>query len=198
MLKSLPDNPWTALESAHTRYFAAVSPNYDDVLREVAITISRRGDIGKAEIGALLFWKRLRADTPWVGQLHAIPDADVRTITARAVSAVNDSSLSLDEAAGRGRGYLDALPGFRSGDALASALLTAAAPQRMAVYDRRAKLGLLQIGVELPIRKQYRHYMANLSLLLETAPAEFSEWVPRDLDLALFTLGARTQSAVSQ
>lgn len=191
MAEPFTDDPWPTLGVAHARYLATVSPYYDDVLRDVASTINDRGDIGKTEIGALLFWKRLRANTPWVGKLHAIPDAEVRAITARAVEAVNDLSLSLAEAAARGRGHLDVLPGFRTGNALASALLTAAAPTRMAVYDRRAKLGLLQLGVALPDRKQYRTYIAHLSHLLGTAPPEFANWVPRDLDLALYTLGGR-------
>jgi hypothetical protein len=46
-----------------------------------------------------------------------------------------------------GRAALAPLPGFRTGDALASAVLTAAAPDRMAVYDWRAHTALHTLGV---------------------------------------------------
>ena len=68
----------------------------------------------------------------------AIPDASVGQTTALVVSFVNDRSLTTPEAAACGRGQLSSLRGFDKGDALASALLLAAAPRRMAVYDRRA------------------------------------------------------------
>lgn len=181
---------WDKLISAHARYTSQVSPHYDDVLRDVAARIERSGSIGKADVGALLFWKRLRADTPWVGRLHDMPDAEVRRVTALAVRAARDPDLSLPEAAGTARGVLLDLPGFRSGDALASALLTAAAPTRMAVYDRRAHAGLAGLGIVLPSRRRYRTYLAHLAGLLRDAPEEATDWLPRDVDVALYMLGA--------
>jgi hypothetical protein len=44
---------------------------------------------------------------------------------------------------------LGSLPGFAQGTALASAVLTAAAPTRLAVYDKRARRGLQKAGLEL-------------------------------------------------
>jgi hypothetical protein len=107
------------------------------ILHQVAHRARTAGSLGKADIGALLLWKRLRADTRWAGALMAVADADVRKATKAATLAVRDTSLSRSQAAGVGRAALAKLPGFTFGDALASAVLTAAAPDRMAVYDRR-------------------------------------------------------------
>lgn len=126
-----------------------VSTFYDEVLDEVVDRIEATGSIGKVDIGALLFWKRLRANTPWAAKLHAMPEATIREVTAVAVAAVRDNSLEVAEAAGQGRAALSGLPGLSSGDALASALLTAAAPHRMGVYDRRAHSALGLLGIDL-------------------------------------------------
>lgn len=61
---------WQLLLGARSAYDHAVSAHYDDVLHEVSHGPSHPGSIGKADVGALLFWKRLRADTPWVSQLQ--------------------------------------------------------------------------------------------------------------------------------
>jgi hypothetical protein len=87
----------------------------------------------------LSFWKRLRADTRWVPRLLGLPEAEVRAATGRAVAAARDGDVS--EAAGIAREHLRPLPGFRQGTALASALLTAASPDQLAVYDKRARSG---------------------------------------------------------
>lgn len=161
------------------------------MLHDVTSSILRRGSIGKADIGALVFWKRLRADTPWVTALHGLADQDVRGVTAPAVEAVQDSSLTPSEAAGKARGILSPLPGFQTGDALASALLTAAAPTRMAVYDERVQNGLKVLQIPLSAAKgRYRAYLGLISDLLLEAPSDVrSSWTPRDVDLALYTLG---------
>ena len=119
-----------------------------------------------------------------------MPDAEVRRVTASAVQAARDPDLSLPDAAGTARGVLVDLPGFRSGDALASALLTAAAPTRMAVYDGRAHAGLAGLGIVLPSRRRYRTYLAHLADFLRDAPEEAADWRPRDVDVALYMLGA--------
>ncbi|MFJ8097517.1 hypothetical protein [Streptomyces griseofuscus] len=62
--------------------------------------------------------------------LMSLPDTHVRAVTERAVTAVRDTTLTRSEAARTGLGIIWELPGFRTGDALASAVLTAAAPQR--------------------------------------------------------------------
>ncbi|WP_202627751.1 hypothetical protein [Cellulomonas sp. APG4] len=169
-----------------------MSPYYDEVLHEVASSIQARGSLGKAGIGALVFWKRINASARWAARLHAVPDAVVRMATARAIELVTDRTLSLEDAARAGREALLELPGFASGPALASAVLTAAAPQRMAVYDRRVVEGFKTLGVPLTPVGVYSGYMARLDALLADAPAgPARSWVPRDLDLALFTLGGK-------
>jgi hypothetical protein len=182
----------SALMRAREQY--TVPAEYDEVVLEVADRVRQSGSVGKSDVGALLFWKRLRADTRWVPRLMALSDADVRAVTANAVSAVNDASLSHAEAAARGRRELAGLPGFANGDALASAVLFAAAPRRMAVYDRRAHKGLQALtGVDVGRAPgRYGRYMRAVAELVATVNAEnpAAQWRPRDVDLALYSLGA--------
>lgn len=78
---------------------------------------------------------------------------------------MNDPSLPVPFAAAAGRSAISPLPGFESGDALAAALLLAAAPARMAVYDRRAQAGLEALGHALsPTRGRYSRYMELVEL----------------------------------
>lgn len=178
------------LTTARADYHAGVSPYYDEVLNETAGRIDECGSIGKTDIGALLFWKRLRADTPWVRQLMAMPDADVRAATARVVEAVRDTSVEVPAAAATGRTALTALPGFTTGDAFASALLLAAAPDRMAVYDRRVQKALDMLGIELTARPgRYGRYMGIVEDLRAELSQDREPWTARDVDVALFWLG---------
>lgn len=178
------------LTAARAEYHAGVSPHYDEVLHETSDRIAESGSIGKADIGSLLFWKRLRADTRWVRKLMALADADVRAATVNAVEAVRDTSLEAPAAAAAGRSALTKLPSFITGDALASALLLAAAPDRMAVYDRRVQKALDTWVIELTPRPgRYGRYMG----IVEDLRAELSQrgepWAARDVDTALFWLG---------
>lgn len=171
-----------------------VPDTYDESLREVADRIDRTGSIGKVDIGALLFWKRLRANTRWAAQLQSMPDARVRAVTAVAVAAVRDESLEVPEAAEQGRAALSPLPGFAKGDALASALLLAAAPRRMAVYDRRAQTALRLLDLELSARPgRYGRYVSLVEQLTrEAGAASGRTWLARDVDLALYWLGGQS------
>lgn len=109
---------WEQLVSARQAYDESVSATYDEVLHEVSGRIAASGTVSKSDIGVLLFWKRLRADTPWVRALLSMSDHDVRRRTGEAVDAVRDETLTLPEAAGKGRSALTPLPGFGQGDAL--------------------------------------------------------------------------------
>lgn len=181
---------WEALRASHAAYMSGTSLAYDEVLTEVADRIRATASIGKADIGALLFWKRLRADTPWVRDLMTMQDLDVRAVTEKAVSAVNDVSLTVPKAASAGRGALSPLPGFETGDAFASALLLAAAPERMAVYDRRAQAGLETLGLTLSAAPgRYARYMELVEVLRSTAKRHGHDWSARDVDVALYWLG---------
>ncbi|BFV60695.1 hypothetical protein KCMC57_up57990 [Kitasatospora sp. CMC57] len=186
----ISEDGWSRLHAARSGYLSTVSAAYDEVLLEVSQRIVLSGSIGKSDIGALLFWKRLRANTPWAAELLATPDVAVRRATAPAVELVRDERLALAEAARQGRAALTSLPGFNKGDALASALLTAAAPHRMAVYDERAQSGLELLGLSLTSTKgRYGRYMQLVENLVVAGRERQEEWTPRDIDLALFWLG---------
>jgi hypothetical protein len=181
---------WETLRASHADYKSETSQEYDEILTEVAARIRATGSIGKTDIGALLFWKRLRANTPWVSQLMTMSEQDVRTATEKAVTAVNDLSLPVPKAASDGRAALSPLPGFRTGDALASALLLAAAPERMAVYDRRARAGLKILDLDLSQAPgRYGRYMKLVEDLRTTANMQGYTWTARDVDVALYWLG---------
>ncbi|WP_331745570.1 hypothetical protein [Streptomyces mirabilis] len=201
----MTDNPftlapeqWQRLASARQAYTGTVSPHYDETLQHVTDRACVSGDIGKADIGALLMWKRLRADTPWTAELMALPDTDVRRTTAAAATAARDTSLSRSAAAQAGRAALAPLPGFRTGDALASAVLTAAAPERMAIYDRRAHNGLRTLGIPLSHAPgRYSRYIEAIDQLLAAAPDPIRNWTARDMDTALYWLNHPTNTTTS-
>lgn len=194
--QTLTPDAWDTLRDSHATYTSEVSPQYDEVLQEVSEQIRVKSSIGKVDIGALLFWKRLRANTPWVSQLMVIPDKEVRAVTEKAVAAVNSVALSTPLAAATGRVALSSLPGFKSGDALASALLLAAAPERMAVYDRRALAGLKKLGLSLSTTSgTYGRYMALVEDLRATANCNGHAWTARDVDIALYWLGGPKQES---
>lgn len=96
------------------------------------------------------------------------------------------------KAASAGRRALAALPGFKNGDALASALLLAAAPERMAVYDRRAQSGLRTLGFALSAAPgRYARYMRLVEDLRVIAKRHGHPWTARDVDVALYELGGQ-------
>jgi hypothetical protein len=188
--QTLEPHAWETLRDSHAAYVSGTSPVYDEVLREVAGRIRATGSIGKSDIGALLFWKRLRANTPWVPKLMIMSDEDVRAVTEKAVIAVNDELLTVPEAASAGRSALVSLPGFKRGDAIASALLLAAAPERMAVYDERAQTALETLGFPLSTaRGRYGRYMELVEFLRSAADSHGHAWSARDVDVALYWLG---------
>jgi hypothetical protein len=166
-----------------------ISPRYDEVFREVQQRISNAGSVGKADIAMLTFWKRLRADTRWVMTLHGRPDSEVREITGPAVLAARTEEVIA--AAGRAREMLRPLPGFARGTALASAVLAAASPTRLAVFDKPARRGLQK--VELQLADNAPAFYASYMTLIEQCRAEAADaghhWSARDVDLALYMLG---------
>ncbi|WP_411373294.1 hypothetical protein ACLH0K_08945 [Arthrobacter sp. MPF02] len=188
----LTGETWEVLLRAHEDFRSAAAPAYDEVFTEVSERVRASTSVGKADIGALLFWKRLRADTRWVRDLMAMRDVDVRLVTTKAVAAVNDTSKGVPEAASAGRAALSTLPGLARGDALASALLTAAAPEHMAVYDRRAQKGLEALGLSLSAaRGRYGRYMQIVGDLSSAAKQYGYNWSAREVDLALYWLGGQ-------
>lgn len=178
------------LTEADAAYRESVSNSYDEVVAEVATRVSESGSVGKLDIAALTTWKRLRADTRWAAELMSWPDAEVRRHTVQAVIFANDASLAVPDAAGQARGALSPLPGFGTGDALASTVCFVAAPDRLAVYDRRAHAAVSELGFDLDNRAgRYRRFMAIVencrAVLLEAG----HDWSARRVDTALFQLG---------
>ncbi|MFG2858653.1 hypothetical protein ACGFZ9_50455 [Streptomyces mirabilis] len=185
---------WDVLVPARASYLAAVSPHYDEVFWAVAQQVERTGSIGKTDIAALVVWKRLPAKTRWVTALMSLPDSQVRAVTEQAVAAVRDPSLSRGEAAQAGRGAISKLPGFVKGDALASAILTSAAPARMAVYDQRVQRAIDSLRLTLTDRSgRYGRYMDLLDTLLEHSGGRADGWTARDIDTALYWTGKNPQ-----
>ncbi|QNG55262.1 hypothetical protein H6H00_00430 [Pseudonocardia petroleophila] len=178
------------LLEADAAYQDSVSTSYDEVVVEVIARVGDVGSVGKLDIAALTTWKRLRADTRWAAELMSWPDAEVRRHTAQAVTFANDASLSVPDAAGQARGALSPLPGFGTGDALASTVCFVAAPDRLAVYDRRAHAAVSELGFDLNNRPgRYRRFMTIVencrAVLLEAG----HDWSARRVDTALFQLG---------
>jgi hypothetical protein len=180
-----------ALVTALQRYRDTVCDKYDEPLHDVIGRVATAGSLGKADLGALLLWKKIRIG-PWAEDLLCMADADVRKTTAQAVAAARDEQLTVPNAARLARQALLELPGAKSGDAFASAVILVGAPDRMAVYDYHAHLGLWRAGLRLaPRQGLYFEYMK----LLEQCRAELlrhghGEWTARQVDLALFTYGA--------
>ncbi len=177
------------LREALDAYKGVASPFYDEVLYEVSERAARRGSIGKADIGALIAWKRLNANTRWVAALMGTSEETVRGATSAAYAAARREA-SLPTAAGAARSALSTLPGFGVGDALASAVIVALAPDRMAVYDRRAQLGLERLGCTLTREPgRYSRYMALVEQLANDTKQVGMPLSAREVDLALYTLG---------
>jgi hypothetical protein len=162
---------------------------YDEVLLEVQAAAKLSGSIGKSDIGALMLWKRLNLNSKWARTLNDLPDTRVREVTRAAIAKARDPSRVIPEAAGSARIDLLDLPGCRTGAAVASTILTAGAPDRMAVYDRWAVDALVDLGFPNPAGDYSRYMGCVCSLLDKVNKADVMAWRPRDVDKALYELG---------
>jgi hypothetical protein len=161
---------------------------YDEVLLDVQTAVERSGSVGKYEIGAFMLWKRLNLSSRWTRELNNMRDQQVRAITAVAISLARDRGFAIPEAASVARDALTKLPGCRHGHAVASTILTAGAPDRMAVYDVRALAALKGLGCQDPVGN-YRKYMTTVvDLVAEINSRRGLSWCPRDVDKALYML----------
>ncbi|MET3944127.1 hypothetical protein [Corynebacterium mucifaciens] len=177
---------------AHDAYMASANDHYDDVLREVSERIAVTGSAGKTDIAALVCWKRLNASTIWVKDLMQMPEHDVREATGLAFQRAR-SAAQISEAAADAIATLHPLPGLRRGRAVASAVLAAGVPERMAVYDRRAHASLQNIGIPIAYTSGvYSRYMSAVEALRDDVNASRGlQWRARDVELALYWMSSR-------
>ena len=86
------------------------------------------------------------------------------------------------------------MPGFASGTALASAVLTAVCPARLAVYDKRARRGLRDVEPELAddAPRFYATYLTLIEQCRSEALQDGHRWSAHDVDLALYILGKKS------
>ena len=166
---------------------------YDEVLREVAARAQAQRSLGKADIGALVLWKRITAQAPWAKQLLLMPDENVRAATHIAYMAAHHPSRDIPKSGQVAREALWDLPGMRGTGSLASAVLLALAPDRMAVWDRRVATALEALRRRpKPGSGFYGRYLTTLLDLATTMNAAATDGdllAPRDVDLALFEIG---------
>lgn len=175
------------LLAAHASYLSSDNDHYDDVLHEVEDRIAASGSAGKTDVAALVSWKRLNANAIWVRKLMQLPESEVREATgtafteARNVEPISAATTKAIEA-------LRPLPGLRRGGAVASAVLAAGVPERMAVYDRRAHASLQKLGISIGYQAGiFSRYMAVVEALRnDVNSARSLAWRARDVDLALY------------
>ncbi len=187
------DDTRARLRDARAAYEAMISPHYDEVFNDVAERVRENGYATKLDLGALVLWKRLQANTRWASRLGATADATVRDVTRRALSVYRDGPVSDAPArAQAARSVLAELPGFAHGDAFVSALLTAFDRENLAVYDRRADYALRTV-LARPVRSgrgHYGRYIAEVHSLRTLVSEPDNVWTARDIDTALYMLGA--------
>jgi hypothetical protein len=180
----------STLDFALRQYRATACDAYDETLSDIISRVEIAGSLGKSDLGALLLWKRIRIG-PWATKLLSTPETGVRKTTGNAVAAARDTELRVPDAARLARQALLDLPGAQTGDAFASAVILVGAPDRMAVYDYHAHLGLWRVGLRLHAGPGlYHRYMG----LIEQCRTELlahghGQWTGRDVDLALLTHG---------
>lgn len=178
---------------------------HDEVLNEVSQRVQQREYLTKADIGALAFWMHADTGSGWVPELHRYPDAYVQEVTSRAFVAVQDGDIP---AAGqRGCEILRELSDLapteeaRFSLPLASAILLACAPHRMAIWNSRVEAALdspeTGPGIQSPFGRddQYAKYLEICEYvaaqLTQTSYARLHRklFTPRDADTALSQLG---------
>jgi N-acetyl-anhydromuramyl-L-alanine amidase AmpD len=81
-----PAQRCAALTAALNQHRKTVCEEYDETLQEVIGNVAMAGSLGKTDLGALFFWKRIPTG-PWVEKLLCMSESEVRRITAAAVTA---------------------------------------------------------------------------------------------------------------
>jgi hypothetical protein len=155
-------------------------PYYDDVFVDVHRRVAAAGEADKTAIAALTFWKR-SGQGAWAAKLLNQPDEEVRKVTRAAFAAATDQQ-ALDE--------LAVLPGFTTKRAIPTALLCAFDPERFAVMDRRAHVGLARIAAGVGTQRgRTIRYLERARNLRDLMRADRPSTSCRDVDKALYVLG---------
>jgi hypothetical protein len=162
---------------------------YDEVLRTVSERAAEAKSLGKADIGSLVLWKRITAQAKWATKLGMTPDCDVRAATGEAWRILDDAGGPSPAAAQEAREALRRVPGL--GPAMASAVLLACAPDRMAIWDRRVGIALTVLDGSIPPSKNF--FSGYLTRVLELAAQMESEGeggpvTARHVDIALWDI----------
>lgn len=155
---------------------------YDEVFREVQDRIASTGEADKIDIATLAFWKR-SAQGAWISDLLRIPESTVRAATRSAFEATEDL-IALQR--------LEVLPGYAAHGPLATALLTAYAPNTYAVLDDRALLALDRLGIPLSRKRGLTvRYFSRVRELRDGLTPRRPGVTTRDIDKGLFMIGLR-------
>jgi hypothetical protein len=171
-----------------------LSPHYDDVLRDVSARISANCSVGKGDIAMLAFWKRIPTKS-WAEDFLSLPELEVRDVTSHVVVAARERDLIVG--ASKARELLRKLPGFVTGSAMSSAVLTAIRPTDLAIYDRHANQGLKWVELSLAGNQpeHYAEYMRRVEQCRSEAKAlKGYRWSGHEVDLALYLLGKSHRS----
>jgi hypothetical protein len=156
-------------------------PHYDEVLNAVHERLASANEATKLDLAALIGWKHVR-NAPWMRKLLAMPDRRVRCLTAGAFApGLSDADRIL---AVRG------LPGFGSGGAFTSVLLTAWDPTEFGVYDGLvASKRRLAVGPSCACDWQHLpKYWDHLRRMAQEMSATGAPWTPRMVDMAIMNL----------
>lgn len=177
---------WAALLA---KALGTYPPGYDALLDEVSVRIAKAGDAGHLDIGALVFWKRVRVGK-WVEAFLETPEAVVRATTRAAFAG------GLTE--GQRRAALGSLPGFRTGTfALGSAVLCAWQQDEYPVLDIHSVATLRKMAPSCPCNLgSYTTYVAAVRAIRDEINRQAlpvpgtgnatRPWNARDVDKALF------------
>jgi hypothetical protein len=175
------------LAAALDKYRDKACAAYDEVVNEVIDHAEADSNLGKGDLGALLLWKRIRVGA-WATKLLCTAESRVREVTGEAVTEARRLTVLVPEAAANARAILARLDGMKNMPAFASAVIYAAAPKRMAVYDYRAHLGLWKVG--LPLEEGSGLYCRYMTLVEQCRQKQLEHrgehWTARDVDLALY------------
>lgn len=135
----LDDEMQHRLSDAIASYDRRSGGRYDEVFHEVGCRARSEGEMGKAGVAALGFWKRTMRG-PWMGGFLDTSEGEVRAATRLAFTAADRTD---DREALRA---LAMLPGFANRGAMATTVLACYQPDGYAVMDRRALAGLAALG----------------------------------------------------